>query len=132
MRFDYKRFTSPEGWTIHAGYHVGTDQYDIHIKFGDRFALPIQFGEPRIYPPPAFIGTETDFDKLRQDGFRVPDGMSFLRAALNAAWEMGLRPDGYEDTRESLEAISSHLEDMRTLAFASAKVTAPQRKREGR
>jgi hypothetical protein len=41
----------------------------------------------------------------------------FLRAAMNAAWELGIRPDGFNDTRESMAATKAHLADMRTLTF---------------
>lgn len=41
----------------------------------------------------------------------------FLRAALNAAWEIGMRPDGFNDTRESMAATNHHLQDMRALVF---------------
>lgn len=42
--------------------------------------------------------------------------ISFLQAAMDAAWEVGLRPMAYEDTRQELAAIKYHLEDMRLLA----------------
>ena len=40
----------------------------------------------------------------------------FLRAAMDAAWEMGLRPKGFEDHTSELKATRYHLEDMRLLA----------------
>lgn len=45
------------------------------------------------------------------------DGQEFLQAALDAAWDAGLRPAGYLDTRESMKATQAHLEDMRKLTF---------------
>lgn len=47
----------------------------------------------------------------------IQDSEGFLRAMLNAAWDAGLRPDGFMDTRESMKATTAHLEDMRALAF---------------
>lgn len=80
-------------------------------------------------------GTEI-FIRLGEDGFvepftimkRQPGGIvvpsvsaehgeAFLRAVLNAAWDAGLRPDGFNDTRESMKATNAHLQDMRALAF---------------
>lgn len=52
-------------------------------------------------------------------------GSDFLRSALNAAWEAGLRPDGFDDTRESMKATNAHLQDMRALVFAKAGTTKP-------
>lgn len=48
----------------------------------------------------------------------VPPGEveSFLRAAMDAAWEIGLRPTGFEDSTNELTAVRYHLEDMRLLA----------------
>jgi hypothetical protein len=53
------------------------------------------------------------------------DAEAFLRAAMNAAWELGLRPDGYLDTRESMTATNAHLQDMRALAFHKLGATKP-------
>ncbi len=39
----------------------------------------------------------------------------FLRAALDAAWELGLRPTGFKDHTNELTAVRYHLEDMRVL-----------------
>lgn len=52
------------------------------------------------------------------------DADSFLRAIMNAAWEAGIRPDGFLDARESMKATTAHLEDMRAIAFH--KVGAPK------
>lgn len=57
--------------------------------------------------------------------FVPPDGEAFLRAALNAAWEIGLRPDGFHDTRESMKATNAHLQDMRALAFHKTGAMKP-------
>lgn len=53
------------------------------------------------------------------------EATEFLRAALNAAWEAGLRPDGWLDTRESMAATAKHLEDMRALAFNNTGAQKP-------
>lgn len=47
---------------------------------------------------------------------RDMDGRAFLQAMLDAAWELGLRPEGYENHTNELKAVRYHLEDMRTLA----------------
>lgn len=39
----------------------------------------------------------------------------FLRACMDAAWELGLRPTGFKDHTNELTAVRYHLEDMRYL-----------------
>jgi hypothetical protein len=53
------------------------------------------------------------------------DVEGFLRASLNCAWELGMRPDGFLDTTESMAATRKHLEDMRALAAAAHGVVLP-------
>lgn len=52
-------------------------------------------------------------------------GAEFLRAALNCAWDMGLRPDGFNDTRESMKATNAHLQDFRAIAFGKLGIEKP-------
>lgn len=48
-----------------------------------------------------------------------PIAKEFLQSALEAAWEMGLRPKNWRiETTEQVAAINNHLEDMRALVFA--------------
>jgi hypothetical protein len=44
-------------------------------------------------------------------------GKQFLQAALDHAWEAGLRPAGFNDTTNQVAAIKDHLADMRALVF---------------
>lgn len=46
----------------------------------------------------------------------LEDVRGFLQAALEQAWEIGLRPKGFADNSSELAAVRYHLEDMRTLA----------------
>jgi len=76
------------------------------------------------------IVTNLQFNELEEGATSEPcmsgkDGEEFLRAALNAAWDLGLRPDGYLDVRESMKATNSHLQDMRAIAFAKLNVEKP-------
>lgn len=47
----------------------------------------------------------------------VITGTEFLQAALNHAWEIGLRPAGFGDTVNQVSALKDHLSDMRALVF---------------
>ena len=54
------------------------------------------------------------------------DNVSLCQALLDALWASGLRPLGYQDTRESVAALNRHLEDMRAIAFHGVKVEKPK------
>jgi hypothetical protein len=51
---------------------------------------------------------------IGMDGY--DDTRSFLQAAMDCAWENGMRPAAYEDSRQELTATKYHLEDMRKLS----------------
>lgn len=61
----------------------------------------------------------------RTDSGAAIEGMSwgdkgevrqFLRAVMTAGWELGIRPDGFEDSTRELKAVRDHLADMRKIA----------------
>lgn len=56
----------------------------------------------------------------QEDGLGDVDG--FLQAALEAAWERGMRPASFKDHTNELTAVRYHLEDMRTLAIIRAPI----------
>lgn len=97
-------------WSMYAEKTVWQEGVSLHIgrkrrDGGTDVATSITFLtvlEDDIGPGPALRGTDAE---------------AFLRAALNCAWEFGLRPDGYHDTRESMKATDAHLQDMRAIAF---------------
>lgn len=47
-----------------------------------------------------------------------PKPTEILQSILDAAWEQGLRPTGFQDIKNETTAIKSHLDDMRRLVFA--------------
>lgn len=112
-------FPTKRGWTILAYRRGFEDDIAISIRMDDQIVTGFEF---KPYDPRGEEIAPTLVDR-RID---VEDGMvPFLRAALNAAWELGLRPDGFEDTRESMKATSRHLEDMRSLVFQKLGATKP-------
>lgn len=59
-------------------------------------------------------------------------GHEFLQAALEHAWEIGLRPKNWRlETTEQVAAITNHLDDMRALVFG-AKIEIPDFRMTGR
>lgn len=51
--------------------------------------------------------------------FGADEVRQFLQAAMDAAWDMGLRPAQAKDRSDELASVRYHLEDMRKLAFES-------------
>ena len=52
-----------------------------------------------------------------------PLAQEFLQSALNAAWEMGMRPTNWRlETTEQVAAMDNHLQDMRRLVFEHPRV----------
>lgn len=101
-----------DGWSIKAAFDFFQNGYAVAIFKGDALCTNLTFE------------TRTKAQQIIPTFQAGPDGEAFLRAALNCAWEQGLRPDGFEDTRESMRATNAHLEDMRALAFH--KIGAPK------
>jgi hypothetical protein len=99
---------------VFGRYDPMQDGYLVHIRYGERGHV-----EP-------FVITNIDQPNIRPSETIAagPDGLDFLRAVLNCAWELGLRPDGFEDSRESMKATSAHLSDMRTIAFHKLGINA--------
>ncbi len=63
--------------------------------------------------------------ELRKDSLQaIPheEVEDFMRAIMDAAWEVGIRPTGLSDHTNELTAVRCHLEDMRLLA----KVRKPE------
>lgn len=102
-------------WTIKAAYEVAWDAHAVYMQRGDDEVTGFTL-VPRDKGQMMSRAIPSDGDD---------DGMSFLRAALNCAWDMGLRPDGYLDTRESMKATTAHLQDMRAIAFHKVGAQKP-------
>lgn len=47
----------------------------------------------------------------------IPPVKSFLQAASDAAWEIGIKPKQLEDQHNELKAVREHLADMKALVF---------------
>lgn len=94
-----------DGWRVKANHNHYLDGIEVFIRLGED-----GFVEP-------FTIMKREQGEMISPSVAAEFGQGFLRAALNAAWEIGLRPDGFNDTRESMKATNAHLQDMRALAF---------------
>lgn len=107
--------TTP-GWQMFHRYNVETDAFELIVRLvghdGQRYAvLPFVIEKvPSPVPVPPALSTSRPEADAGQD----VDG--FLQAALDLAWEIGLRPAGFEDHTNELKAVRDHLRDMRKIA----------------
>lgn len=105
--------TTP-GWEFFHRYDVSCDEFQLFMRVmdyqGQRWAVnPLAFSKvPSTVPIPQSLAAPLEGSS--------PDVNGFLQAALEVAWEIGLRPQGYADPANELTATRYHLEDMRTLA----------------
>lgn len=110
--------------------HVQTDAFN-----GDKLAITFQEGVQRrsfvqpfvleTFPPHTVVPDQKAYC-IRDDG--MSDNVrGFLQAAMDAAWEYGLRPAGIKDLTGELGATKRHLEDMRTLALAPTVLSEVRR-----
>lgn len=99
---------------------------DSHFRQGARIAIVREHDDGSVeFVQPFTLTTIPPGEQFPTEGtVQLRDALPFLRAMLNAAWEHGLRPDGFNDTRESMKATSAHLQDMRAIAFH--KIGAPK------
>ena len=67
-------------------------------------------------------------ETLEDRADNLGDVTGFLQAALDAAWELGLRPTGFSDHTNELTATRAHLEDMRRLALKGTEPTKEKQK----
>jgi hypothetical protein len=112
------RLRTTPGWEIFHRYDITDDSFQLFARLldhtGQRWAVePLTLTKQSRSTPakPTMSTTRND----REDGMG-DDINGFLQAALEVAWEIGLRPQGYADPSTELSAVRYHLEDMRALA----------------
>jgi hypothetical protein len=113
-------------WTFFLDYQAWMDDRRLFIQHttqdGQRSivqpfqAAPVERGQR--YDIATLSESRADTDDL------CGDVTNFLQAALECAWEQGLRPKGFADHANELSATRAHLEDMRSLAL---KIPPPER-----
>lgn len=108
-----------EGWRFFARYDITNDGYELFITrtdyHGKRFFLkPLAMDEHPVGLAPPVSPTIPAWSHTPET--EPTDARGFLQAALDAAWEIGLRPKGFADHKNELTAVRDHLADMRKLA----------------
>lgn len=105
-------------WKVHTRYDVGIDTTRMLIVRenwdGTRdYVRPLELHQLKGVLGPS------DFTVSDDSRFVTKD---FLRAMMNEAWNMGMRPDGFGDTSLQVKALTEHKDDLRTLLFANMGV----------
>lgn len=110
-----QRHRTTPGWQFVEHYDPGLDELQLHLRLvdhsGTRWAV-----EPFVFTNVREAARRIAPSLSTGPGETAADINGFLQAALDAAWERGLRPAGYADHKNELTAVRYHLEDMRKLA----------------
>lgn len=101
---------------LRARYDLCTDRTD--------FLLEIKRESERLVVKPV-VFESIGLGLIDGPTFSLPQELAtdFLRSVMDVAWEMGVRPTGYDN---DLGATKAHLRDMRALAFRAAKMEPPK------
>ncbi len=57
-------------------------------------------------------------EAIRSGWGQADEARAFLQAAIDCAWENGMRPAGWADHGREVAALRDHLHDMRALVYA--------------
>lgn len=110
------------GWKFYHRYEVASDAFTLYMRHEDyngRRSLVMPMQMELITPGSPFVGLPTMGPRPGEwgaDASPTEDIKGFLQAALEMAWEIGLRPNSHHDNSDELAAVRYHLEDMRKLA----------------
>ena len=100
------------GWNVFARFEPMYVGHSLHIindtRDGRYFVKRIEMEQ---------IDPHSSTIKLSEQPIPPDEVEDFLRACMDAAWELGIRPTGYEDHKNELTAVRYHLEDMRRLTI---------------
>lgn len=111
--------TIESNWRFFAERRPYGDGYNLYMaRYGYR-------GKISVVDPLVFTEIEDGDEFPPQPAVDRGHAEAFLRAAMNCAWELGYRPDGFNDTRESMKATTQHLQDMRAIAFHKVGADKP-------
>lgn len=106
------------GWKFYLDYKAWTDSRRLFMRAQSPlrktlFVAPLVFTE---IPEGSFFDVATLDENREEREDAIGDVTGFLQAALDCAWEQGMRPTGFADHTNELKAVRYHLEDMRSLA----------------
>lgn len=110
------------GWQFFTRYEPWTDNTAVFMRYVDRMGAR-HMVRPLAFEMMSVAQVDVAPTLGTGDEDASTDARGFLQAAMDAAWEIGLRPAGYADVANEIAAVRYHLEDMRVIA----KLTPHQR-----
>lgn len=113
-----------QGWKFFARYQQWSDSLQLFARYTDHrghmhMVQPLSLVS--VEPGAPYDAATLSTDVRLADDDTVGDASGFLQAAMDAGWEMGLRPKGFGDHANEMTAVRYHLEDMRKLAKVDRK-----------
>jgi len=102
-----------EDFWVRAEFSLMTCGYNIFI--GNR---------SHVTKPLIFEHVESSRGEIREPSLKLTEDQA--QGLMNDLWRSGLRPKGNKNVEEELNAINSHLEDMRQIAFSRLKIDKPE------
>lgn len=123
---DQEWHTNTKGWRFVRRYRVSNDDFGLYIarSKSDGFVRDgQQTGHLKLVFTP-FDAKSSQFDTpafLAGDD----DDMAFLQAAMDLAWDIGIRPQNFHTREPEIAATNRHLNDMRAIVGGKLGVTLP-------
>ena len=77
-----------------------------------------KYKEGTVHPP------------LSQMGYFEGEVPIELKAIFDGLWDMGIRPEGFEDMNRETEALRNHLADMRQLVYKDQDIIKEKKDKE--
>lgn len=111
---------------LNGSFEIWTHSGDFARGLQVAVALRAPNGQYSVADPLVFRELPID-DLVDKPTVGPRDGRAFLQAALNEAWRLGMRPEGFLDTTNQVAALSAHLADMRMIVGRSTLPPAPPR-----
>lgn len=107
---------------LHRQYALQWDNFDLSLAFKDYTGHITVFG-----PAVLHAGGEGKGPWISAACFEngMPGSRNLLQAVMDAAWEEGIRPTGWEGHELQLGALKSHLQDMRQIVAKKIGVELP-------
>lgn len=101
----WKVYLEDRPWDLRCYLHL-VRQREGHLDVVKPFEMTtIPHGGMIVEPSMGVLG-----DTSREES------VAFLRAVMDQAWELGIRPTKFQDHTNELKALRDHLQDMRKLA----------------
>lgn len=97
-------------------YDFGSDELILLTRIKNLMTNELFTIVPTIQKKENYI-TLNDAFLNTQNPNNLISNQQFIQGVLDAAWQAGMRPIGFEDTKRETGALLNHLNDMRRIVF---------------